>query len=526
MNHVELFAGCGGLCLGLTKAGFDLTLANELSPMASETFAYNFFGEDLEAHPEKSGRTLWISSNYDRGAMQKRLREDPRTYPEDQANSDLLPDGSNLGGSLVVGNILTFNHWLAEHPDALKALKGAFKGEEVDLVSGGPPCQSFSLAGLREKNNEKNSLPWAFAKFVELVRPKSVILENVTGILRPFTENGVKYHAWFEVARTFVMRGYVPLTLHVNAKYVGVAQNRPRFILFALRNDVYAKLRSTFNAAEKELFASSEKLVASIGNNKPTSHEDLTVWDLNTNDEKTWRLYRESFLAPLAERNAHFVSVREAIGDLEVERASRPSLFVRSLNKGFDPFLANVKAEDHTNRLIVNQPRVMRRFRIYQVMAKETMPKTVSMQLSAFIAGKRDHLTDDAWEALRDEDFLLEDGRFGRFANLQKFEAYLRKHLTKKQTQRALIADQPAPAALSIPDDACHYRELRTLSAREMARIQSFPDGFKFRSKMTTGGSNRKFEVPIYTQIGNAVPVMLGEALGKAVKTMLERLPK
>ena len=48
MNHVELFAGCGGLSLGLETAGFELLLANELSPMASETFAYNILNIDFE----------------------------------------------------------------------------------------------------------------------------------------------------------------------------------------------------------------------------------------------------------------------------------------------------------------------------------------------------------------------------------------------------------------------------------------------------------------------------------------------
>ena len=41
MNHIELFAGCGGLSLGLESAGFERMLANELSPMATETFAPN-----------------------------------------------------------------------------------------------------------------------------------------------------------------------------------------------------------------------------------------------------------------------------------------------------------------------------------------------------------------------------------------------------------------------------------------------------------------------------------------------------
>ncbi len=99
------------------------------------------------------------------------------------------------------------------------------------------------------------------------------------------------------------------------------------------------------------------------------------------------------------------------------------------------------------------------------------------------------------------------------------------KLYTKKQTQKALIANEPAPAALSIPDDACHYHEsesmLRTLTVREMARIQSFPDWFQIKSKVTTGGQMRKFEVPQYTQIGNAVPPLLAFALGNVCKEII-----
>ena len=54
-----------------------------------------------------------------------------------------------------------------------------------------------------------------------------------------------------------------------------------------------------------------------------------------------------------------------------------------------------------------------------------------------------------------------------------------------------------------------------------MARIQSFPDNFVFRSKITTGGQMRKFEVPQYTQVGNAVPPILGAALGLTVSRLL-----
>ena len=112
------------------------------------------------------------------------------------------------------------------------------------------------------------------------------------------------------------------------------------------------------------------------------------------------------------------------------------------------------------------------------------------------------------------------------FPSKKKILGILSQLYTKKQTQRALIANDPAPAALSIPDDACHYyesvKEQRTLTVREMSRIQSFPDWYEIKSKVTTGGQMRKFEVPQYTQIGNAVPPLLGIALGEVCKKILD----
>ncbi len=99
---------------------------------------------------------------------------------------------------------------------------------------------------------------------------------------------------------------------------------------------------------------------------------------------------------------------------------------------------------------------------------------------------------------------------------------------TKKHSQRALKEFEPAPAQLTIPDDLCHYdsEQPRTLTVREMARFQSFPDWFEFRSKVTTGGDMRKFQVPQYTQVGNAVPPLLGYHLAMNVKNLLNIINK
>jgi DNA (cytosine-5)-methyltransferase 1 len=91
----------------------------------------------------------------------------------------------------------------------------------------------------------------------------------------------------------------------------------------------------------------------------------------------------------------------------------------------------------------------------------------------------------------------------------------------RKHTIIPLAADQPSSTVTTLPDDMIHYAEPRILTVREMARLQSFPDWFEFHGKYTTGGAQRKFDCPRYTQVGNAVPPLLAEALGQAMKTAL-----
>jgi DNA (cytosine-5)-methyltransferase 1 len=214
------------------------------------------------------------------------------------------------------------------------------------------------------------------------------------------------------------------------------------------------------------------------------------------------------------------VSVQKAIGDLSTEKKTRMSKFVLEINKRFGKHLPPADMSHYEIR--GNEDRVRRRFRIYQVQAAMTN-KMAAKEISSFLAGRIETLSDVAWNEIRKFKFLTLDNKMALFRDKEEFEKYLSLHLTKKQTQKALVADQPAPAALSIPDDFCHYADLRTLTAREMARIQTFPDNFVFRSKRTTGGQSRRFEVPVFTQIGNAVPVQLGYALGECIVTLLNK---
>ena len=107
------------------------------------------------------------------------------------------------------------------------------------------------------------------------------------------------------------------------------------------------------------------------------------------------------------------------------------------------------------------------------------------------------------------------------FASVNELLEYLENYTTKKHTQRVMVRDQAAPTVLTIPDDHVHPTDPRTMTVREMARLQSFPDDFEFRSKETTGGRKRKEEVPQYTQVGNAVPPLLGMAIGRSAENII-----
>lgn len=520
-KFIELFAGCGGMSLGLKSAGFNFFMGNELSPMASETYAYNLLGEDLKEG--NYNKTIWIESKFPKRDS-RRLNENPFEISKRKySDLDITTD---LHGKFLIGDIYSLLAKIRKN----KTLKNQLIQAQIDLVSGGPPCQSFSLAGRREKDNNRNNLPWAYAEFVEIVKPKLVLLENVSGILRAFNTPNGKYYAWFEVAKAFALKGYVPICMHVNAKYFGLPQNRPRFIMLGIRNDIIDEKK--YN--DDEVIINSIKFFREVRKSKQEVRiEDVGYYkhyDLMNSRDASFFKSSQFLPTPSIQNGDEFKSVDYAIGDIKTYHDSfsiekiRKNEYHKELEKHFPVTLnPNVTPCKKVNYYIENQnlrnhsKKIKNRFRFFKTI--QNVPN-----------GERNKI----YEALRkgqpisinSKNLQIINLSFPEIASQDEFDNFIIRHASRKHSQRPLVKNLPAPAALSIPDDVCHYdpQQDRTLSVREMARIQTFPDWFVFRAKDTTGGINRRYEVPNYTQVGNAVPPLLAKKLGVWLIDLLKRL--
>lgn len=123
---------------------------------------------------------------------------------------------------------------------------------------------------------------------------------------------------------------------------------------------------------------------------------------------------------------------------------------------------------------------------------------------------KTSNQNDDVIKRLK---IILENGDYKK-AQCELEECGL---TSNKRNYNVLKPDEQSSTIMTIPDDYVHYNSPRALTVREMARLQSFDDSFVFQGKRSTGGNNRKTEVPQYTLVGNAVPPLLARAVATEI---------
>lgn len=212
-TYIDLFAGCGGLSLGLNRSNWKGLFAIEKSPHAFQTLEFNLI--------QKINHFDW-----------------PKWLPK-QAHD--------------------INSVIRDYSDNLKKLRG-----KVTLIAGGPPCQGFSIAGQRNEDDDRNKLINSYIEFVSLVKPKIIFFENVKGFTMEFKNNKGKGKKYSQIVTDkLTEEGYNVYGKLINFGDYGIPQKRTRFILVGIRDDIkhssIEKAKSFFNLIEANKFSFLEE---------------------------------------------------------------------------------------------------------------------------------------------------------------------------------------------------------------------------------------------------------------------------
>ncbi len=346
---IDLFCGAGGFSYGFEKEDFEVVLAIDKWDQAIETYNNN--------HKNKSGISMDI---------------------HDFTNEKIQEINKN--------------------------------GDIVGII-GGPPCQGFSMVGTRDHTDDRNSLYLQYVRFVENVKPKFFVLENVKGLL-----NLNKGYFKEDIIKRFSELGYNVNFNVLKASEHGVPQNRERVFFVGLNKECFGDKFFEFPQPDKENFVSTSEALS----------------DLPSLDN----------------------------GESEVRYKSKPN------NKYQELMRKNAKEDRISNNEVT----------VHTEQTKEIIS-------------------------------LVPDG--GNIRDLPEEYYSVRNYNSAFKRMNSKL---PSTTIDCGHRNYFHYKENRIPTVREAARIQSFPDDFVFLGSKTSQ----------YTQVGNAVPPILGNEIAKAINKMLE----
>lgn len=456
---IDLFAGCGGISLGFQRAGFDVRAAIEIDELAARSHAINLFRgackEVIEYHARPRDITL----------------TDPEEIAED---FDL--------GSVANG---------------------------IDVLVGGPPCQAYARVGrakLREvaehpeayKIDPRGNLYLRYLTYVEAFRPLAVMMENVPDILHYGGHNVVQ-----EMVEALDEMGYTARYTLINSAFHGVPQMRDRVFLLAYRKELGVEVR--FPAATHHMTLppgySGTRAVAlrfvdlldGFGYIEPDLGDKALPFPVTTEeaigDLPPITLHLEGRLRRGAR---HFRDVTQYPRDREI------SAYAADL-RNWPGFESEEGVRDHVIRYLPRDTQIFR-----QMACGSEYPAAHALATRLFereAKSRRLVKGSSAYDELHRR--MVPPYRTDTFPN----------------RWWKLKSDFPARTLMAHLGKDCyshiHYdgAQARTISVREAARLQSFPDGFEFCGTMN----------PAFRQIGNAVPPLMAYAIADTMwKTLVE----
>ena len=380
---VDFFAGAGGLSCGFSQAGYRVCFANDFEDVCVRTYRFN--------HPELPSASV--------------LKEDIRK---------------------IVSNIDDYIH------------------EDIDIVVGGPPCQSFSSANQRRIiDDPRNELYKYYIEAVKKICPKFVLMENVKGMLSVAGQVVEDYKS-IRIKKYGKVYTYDVSYRLLNAVNFGVAQSRERLIYLAVRNDIAYSKRVT----PEVLFHEIEKAC-----------EENPHYNLQSALE-----YIQSLDAPrikgMTEVDDDKTGMKIGLNTFD----SCGNSYLTSINSGRSiPYVFNHKAR---------------------------------------------YCSDVNYEIFK----RLGQGEDATNPKIADIMPYARRNGIFKDKYFKLYADRPCRTITAHLKMDClshiHPYQIRSITPREAARVQSFPDDYLFLGAY----------LKTYMQIGNAVPVLMAKQIANIIK--------
>lgn len=446
---IDLFSGPGGLCTGFKWAGILPLIAVEWTDTTVETYSVSHNTEVLE--------------------LSKYIVDDVRdeqylsAFKKESTQSLVIHGDINLVNSQLIKDLLLARYGI----DSIN--------ETVDVVSGGAPCESFSIAGTRTANDERDDLFSNILRISRAVKTKMILFENVKGMFSK-AKNGVKGAIFEYICNSFedenastvyrlVSRNQEEILL--KACDYGVPQLRERLFLVGIRDDLKDV---DFSYPDKEY---------GPGTNKP------------------------------------YVTAFEAISDLptvgmgeETVTYHVPKKYVSDEQKKFVSIMRGTYIDEHMNTTVPNhliQKKLFSKSRI----SVHKGPGHVKRKQELLALIKENESMKSTY------DKLTKDGTIDEYRHLFPNTIYGSRN-------RRLIKSEPSFTVTShCLDEILHYTLNRAVTPREAARLQSFPDWYQFAGPYVQFHGDKVQDK--YEQIGDAIPPLLACAIAKQIVRCLNK---
>lgn len=432
-TSIDLFSGPGGLATGFRWAGIKPLIAVEWSYWTTQTYAQSHGAEILD--------------------LKQYLANPSELEPF------LVPCEKPV---LIYGDIN-----LVEKELIATILRKRFGVDTVDIVTGGAPCESFSMAGDRKEDDDRNQLYQNVLRIARAVDAKMFMFENVKGLFSKKLDGkpGAMYEA---ICDEFESEG--------------------------------KEIESTFKLASRD---KNTVLLKAVDYGVPQARERLFLVGLNTKYPELTFTYPKKTNGPGSD--FPFVTVADAISDL-------PNISV------------GCESTKYTFDIDSIEPGTARDMFIRRMRGELSMaPSHISFSADTLTGHKAPGHTKRMLERIK----LIKQGESMKSASLRLYAegkgALVESCFPKKiyaARNRRLRPDEPSFTVTShCLDEMIHPNADRGLSPREAARLQSFPDWYLFQGPYVKFHSDP--EQDQYEQIGDAIPPLLAYALGKEiVKTL------